>query len=226
MRRRRQAGRPAASSARRLGLSGHARDAQHLHLGPRRLALRLSRRLHAFAGRQARHAGQRTRRRSTPASGAIIRRGTSSKSSRTAPAIRGASISTSTARRSSKRASSRTASTSSRAAATSGRPATISTRTPTPTFRPSPITATIVGATAARRQQSLRHRRRRPRPLRPDVLPGRHLARGISRPALHGQYPRPPHQHGYPRSRKAPATSPRMATIFCSPTTPGPASST
>ena len=62
--------------------------------------------------RQAGHAGRGPHRRSTPASGAITRRGTSSRSSPTARATRGASTSTSTARSSSRRASSRTASTS------------------------------------------------------------------------------------------------------------------
>ena len=54
--RRRPARRPARSPPRRLGLPGHARDPEHLHLGPRRLALRLPRRLHPLEGRQARHA--------------------------------------------------------------------------------------------------------------------------------------------------------------------------
>ena len=98
-RRRRPARRPAGGAARRLGLSGHARDAQHVHLGPRRLALRLPRRVHAFDGRQARHARRTSARRSTPASGATIRRGTCSKSSPRARAIPGASISTTMARR-------------------------------------------------------------------------------------------------------------------------------
>ena len=55
----------------------------------------------------------------------------------------------------------------------------------------------------ARRQQPLRQRRRRPRPLRPDVLPRRHLAGGVPRPALHGQHPRPAAQRGRARSRRA-----------------------
>ncbi len=59
------------SLARRLGLRRHARNAQQLHLGARRLALRLPRRLHAQQSRQAGHAGRQARRRSTPASGAI-----------------------------------------------------------------------------------------------------------------------------------------------------------
>ncbi len=96
--RRRPARRPAAGPARRLGPARHPRDAQHLHLGPRRLALRLPRRLHPFAGRQARHAATSNARRSTPASGAITRPGTSSRSSPTAPATPGASTSTPAAR--------------------------------------------------------------------------------------------------------------------------------
>ena len=50
------AGRSAADPARRLGLSGHARDAQHVHVGPRRVALRHARRLHPLERRQARRA--------------------------------------------------------------------------------------------------------------------------------------------------------------------------
>ena len=83
--------------------------------------------------RQAGHAGQGPHPASTPASGAIIRRSTSSKSSPRAPAIRGASTSTTMASSSARPASSRTASTSSRAAAISGRRASTSTRTPTTT---------------------------------------------------------------------------------------------
>jgi hypothetical protein len=37
-------------------VAGHARDAQRLQLGPRRLAVRLPRRVHALARRQAGHA--------------------------------------------------------------------------------------------------------------------------------------------------------------------------
>ena len=98
------------------GATGHARDAQHVHLGTGRLALRLPRRVHALERRQARHARRRAARRSTPA---IWRyppdHGTSSKSSPTAPAIPGASTSTTTARPSRPPASSRTCTTSSRA---------------------------------------------------------------------------------------------------------------
>jgi hypothetical protein len=58
-RRRAEASRPAADFARRLRLRRHARDAQHFHVGTRRLALRLPRRLHAEQRRQARRARQR-----------------------------------------------------------------------------------------------------------------------------------------------------------------------
>ena len=83
-RRRRQAGRPAADSARRLGLRGHARNAQHLHLGAGRLAVRLPRRVHAFARRQARHAGQGSHADQRRHLALSSRRGTSSRSSPTA----------------------------------------------------------------------------------------------------------------------------------------------
>jgi len=56
---RRHARRPAGRPARRLGLPGHARDPELVRLGSRRLALRLSRRLHPLARRQARHPGRR-----------------------------------------------------------------------------------------------------------------------------------------------------------------------
>ena len=81
-------------AARRLGLPGHARDAQHLQLGPGRLAVRLPRRLHALAASASRARPTPSARRSTPASGATIRPGTSSRSSPTAPATRGAWTST------------------------------------------------------------------------------------------------------------------------------------
>ena len=110
-----------AGPARRLGLPGHARNAQHVHLGPRRLALRLPRRVHPLATSASRARPTTSARRSTPASGAITRRGTCSRSSPTARATPGASTSTTTARPSSPPASSRTCTTSSRAAATSGR---------------------------------------------------------------------------------------------------------
>ena len=96
--RRRPARRPAAGPARRLGLARHARDAQHLHLGARRLALRLPRRLHPLARRQARHARRRAHADQRRASGAITRPGTSSRSSPTARATPGASTSTRAAR--------------------------------------------------------------------------------------------------------------------------------
>ncbi len=101
-RRRRPARRSAAGAARRLGLSGHARDAQRVHLGSRRLALRLPRRVHALAASASRARRTRSACRSTPASGAIIPRGTSSRSSPTARATPGASTSTTTARPSSR----------------------------------------------------------------------------------------------------------------------------
>ena len=97
-RRRRPARRPAPGPARRLGPARHPRDAQQLHLGPRRLALRLPRRLHPLARRQAGHARRRAHARSTRASGATTRPGTSSRSSPTAPATPGASTSTPAAR--------------------------------------------------------------------------------------------------------------------------------
>ena len=71
--RRRQAGRRAADSARRLRLSGHARDAERFHLGTGRLALWLPRRVHAFASRQTgdarrpAHSGQRRHLALSPA---------------------------------------------------------------------------------------------------------------------------------------------------------------
>ena len=71
-----------------------------LLLGAGRLAVRLPRRLHPLAASASRARRTRTAPRSTPASGAIIRQNTSLKSSPRARAIRGASTSTSTARRS------------------------------------------------------------------------------------------------------------------------------
>ena len=72
---------PAAGAARRLGIPGHARDAQHVHVGARRLALRHARRVHALERRQAGRA-----RRGAPAaqrrrSGGSIRPGTCSRCS-------------------------------------------------------------------------------------------------------------------------------------------------
>ena len=64
----------------------------------RRLALRLPRRLHALARSASRARPTTSACRSTPASGAITRRGTCSRSSPTAPATPGASTSTTTAR--------------------------------------------------------------------------------------------------------------------------------
>ena len=114
-----------------FGLSGHARDAQQLHLGPGRLALWLPRRLHAFA-RSASPA------RRTPSASPMNAGGLAlspdarrpSRSSPRAPATSGASTGTITARPSSPPASSRTSTTSSRAAATSGRRASILSPTP------------------------------------------------------------------------------------------------
>lgn len=51
--RRRQTGRAARGAARRLGLPRHARNAERLHLGAGRLALRLPRRVYTLARRQA-----------------------------------------------------------------------------------------------------------------------------------------------------------------------------
>ena len=96
--------------------------------------------------RQAGHAGRTSARRSTPASGAITRRGTSSRSSPRARSNPWGLDFDDHGQASSRRASSRTASTSSRAAATSGRRASTSTRTPTTTSRRSPTTCTTSGA--------------------------------------------------------------------------------
>ena len=97
--------------------------------------------------RQAGHAGRRAhadqRRRLALSSDQARLRGLRRRHQQS----RGASISTTTARRSSRPASSRTASTSSRAAAISGRRASTSTRTPTPTSRPSPTICTTQGPT-------------------------------------------------------------------------------
>ncbi len=92
--RRRSTGWPAPRPARRLGPARHARDAQHLHLGARRLALRLPRGVHPLARRQARGRRATGVHRSTPASGGTIRPDTSSRSSPTARATPGASTST------------------------------------------------------------------------------------------------------------------------------------
>ena len=46
------------------------------------------------------------------------------------------------------------------------------------------------------------------------MLPRRRLAGGVPRPALHGQHPRPAHQRGRARSRRAPATSPAHGPDF------------
>ena len=53
----------------------------------------------------------------------------------------------------------------------------------------------------------IRRRRRRPRPLRRDDLPRRHLAGGVPRPDLHEQHPRPAASTWTCPSRRAPATS-------------------
>ncbi len=97
--RRRRSRRTAAGIARRLGSTGHARNAEHVHLGPGRLALWLPRRVHPFARRQAGHARRRTDSDERRRSGATIPRGTRSKSFATARAIPGASISTTRGRR-------------------------------------------------------------------------------------------------------------------------------
>ncbi len=141
-RRRRRARRPARGALGRLGLPGHARDAEHVHLGPRRLALRLPRRVHPLAGRQARHAQGRAGADQRRHLARTIPRGTSSRSLPTARAIPGASTSTTTARRLPRPASFRTCTTSSRAPDTSGRRASTSIRTPTTTSRRSPSIAT------------------------------------------------------------------------------------
>ena len=93
-------GRPAAGAARRLGVSGHARDAQHLLVGPRRLALWHARRLHALERRQARRAGRRAPAAERRDLALSPDRARPSRSSPRAPAIRGASTSTTTATRS------------------------------------------------------------------------------------------------------------------------------
>ncbi len=56
-------GRSAADPARRLGLPGHARDAQHVHVGPGWVALRHARRLHPLERRQARRTRYSERQR-------------------------------------------------------------------------------------------------------------------------------------------------------------------
>ena len=58
---RRPSRRPGRGPPRRLGVSGHARDPELVHLGPRRLALRLPRRVHPLEGRQAGDARRRPR---------------------------------------------------------------------------------------------------------------------------------------------------------------------
>ena len=88
---------PAGGAARRLGVRGHARNAQHVHVGAGRLALRHARRVHPLERRQARRAGFGARAAQRRRSGGTTRRGKSSKSSPKAPAIRGGSTSTTTA---------------------------------------------------------------------------------------------------------------------------------
>ena len=141
-RRRRQARRPAGGAARRLGLRGHARNAQHVHLGPRRLALRLPRRVHALERRQAGHARRRAhadQRRHLALSSHAARvrslrprheQSLGRRFRRPRPGVLP------------RPASSRTCITSFRAAATSGRRASTSIRTPTTTSRRSPTTGT------------------------------------------------------------------------------------
>ncbi len=183
------------SAARRLGLRRHARNAEHVHLGPRRLALRLPRRVHALASRQARHARRRAHAASTPASGAITPRGTSSKSSPTARAIPGASTSTTTARLlHGLRHSAPVSHHPRRALPAAGRPALQSAhlRRHQDHRRPSPLDRRH----APLGQQPLGRRRRRTRPCRRDDLSGRKLAREVPRPDLHEQHPRPAAQRG------------------------------
>ncbi len=139
---RRSAVRSAAGAARRMGLRGHARDAEHLSLGTGWLAVRHPRRVHATRRSASRAPPTPTARRSMAGSGAITRPGTSSNDSPRARAIPGASTSTTTATPSRPPASSSTCITSSRADGTSGRRTSTSISTPTTTSRPSPIIAT------------------------------------------------------------------------------------
>ena len=192
----RQARRRAEDPARRLGLRGHARDAQHVHLGAGRLALRLPRRLHALARRQAGHAGQGPhadqRRRLALSSDAS----TSSRSSPTARRnpwgldfnddgeffieacviphlfhiIQGGRYQ--------------------RQAGTHFNPYTYDDIKTIADHRHY-VGANPHGGNGRSDAAGGGHAH-----CGPHVLPGRRLAGGVPRPALHGQHPRPPHQRG------------------------------
>ena len=190
--RRRQARRPSRRSCSTAGATQDTHETLNtLHLGPRRLALRLPRRLHALATSASPARRTTSASRSTPASGAITRRGTSSRSSPTARATRGASTSTTTARRSS------TACVIphlfhiiqggryQRQAGQHFNPYTYDDIKTIADHRHYVGNQRRTAATAA-----VRHRRRRPRPLRLHDLPRRHLAGEVPRPDLHEQHPR------------------------------------
>ena len=214
--RRRQARRRAADPARRLGLPGHARDAQHASSGAR------------TAGSTAATASSRTRSVGKPGTPDEERMPINAGIWRYHPtqarlrglrprhaATRGASTSTTTARSFVEACVIPHCSTSSRAAATSGRRGSTSTRTPTTTSRRSPTTATTsaptrTAATTARDAAGGGHAH-----CGPDVLPRRRLAGGVPRPALHGQHPRPAHQRGRAQAEGLAATSPRTAPTSC-----------
>ena len=212
----------AAGAARRLGLPGHARDAQHLHLGPDGWLYGCHGVFtHSNVGKPG-HAGRRSACRSTPAIWRyhptrhvfeVFAQGTSNPwgldfndhgQAFTTPA------------------SSRTCFTSSRAAATSGRPASTSTRTPTTTSRRSPTTGTTSASKGPHAGNS-----------RSDAAGGGHahagamiylggdLAGGVPRQDLHEQHPRPAHERRRAAARRAPATSARTARTSCWRTTRG-----
>ncbi len=179
---------------------------EHVHLGPRRLALRLPRRLHALARRQARHARRRPRpdqrrhlalspdaarlrglrRRHEQPLGRRLRRarpGVPHRLRHPAPLSRHPG----------------------RPLRAAGRAALqpVHLRRHQDDRRPSPLRR----RQPARRQRPLRRGRRRPRPRRRDDLPGRRLARGVPRLDLHEQHPRRPAQPRHPRARRARASS-------------------
>ena len=186
----------AEGAARRLGDAGHARDAEQLHLGAGRLALRLPRRLHAQPRRQAGHAGQGPHADQRRQSGATTRRSTRSRSSPTAPATRGGSTSTRTAtfrrgvRDSALLAHRFRAARYFRQAGSHFNPYTYDDIKTIAEHRH------YVGATphgGNNRSDSVGGGHAH---SGLDLLPGRHLAEGVPRQAVHGQPPRPPHQRG------------------------------
>ncbi len=146
------------SAARRLGLAGHARDAELVHLGTRRLALRLSRRVHALARRQAGHArrtahADQRRHLAIPSRAARVRgvcRGNEQSLGRRFQRLRPRILP--------RPASFRICITSFKADGISGRRASISTRTRTTTSRRSPTTC----ITSARTRTAATTRATRP----------------------------------------------------------------